>query len=77
MLYIKKANSVNLISFKVLQVEIHEKGKESICVKKGSSLNDPSEFRTKFEYLFNTYARHIIPAWYPTNTKVEMMKLII
>ena len=57
-----------------MQVETFGKGKEYTHVKPVSSFHSPSEFRTKFEYLFNTYARHIIPAWYLMNTKVEIMK---
>ena len=59
-----------------MQVETHGKGKEYTRVEPVFSLHDTSEFRTKFEYLFNKYACHIVPAWYLMNTKVEMMKPI-
>ena len=32
------------------------------------------EFRTKFSNLFHDFSRHIVPSWYLSNTKMEMMK---
>ena len=39
-----------------------------------TSLHGISEYKTMFAEQFNVFARHIIPSWHLTNTKMEIMR---
>ena len=54
-------------------VETHGKGKQYTRVEGVPSLLTIGEFRDKFGLHFTNFCRHIVPSWFLTNTKGEMM----
>ena len=55
-------------------METHGKGKPFTRVEPVVTSLVWEDFITKFAVIFNDFARHIIVAWFLTNSKVEMMR---
>ena len=55
-------------------METYGKGKEFTRIEKVSTGCSFFDFQQKFRNLFSEFSHHIVPSWFLTNTKNEIMK---
>ena len=58
-------------------METYGKGKSYTRTEAVPSLHSPPEFKEKFGLQFSDFCRHILPSWFLTNTKLEVMKPLL
>ena len=57
-----------------VNVETYGKGKKYQRTEPVVTEHNLEEFRIKFGLLFHDFSRHIVPAWFLSNTKMEIMR---